>query len=59
MSPIEKVPTKDLPPSNSLPKGVEQAGTIEKEKEKPKGVALEIMKPSAAPKDSFEGGVVS
>ena len=59
MSPIEEVPTKDLPPPNSPPKEAEQASAAEKEKEKPKEVAPEITKSSATPKDSFEGRVVS
>jgi len=58
-SSIDEILAKDLPPPNSPLKGAEQAGIVEKEKEKPKEVALETTKPSAAPKDSSEGGVVS
>ena len=58
-SSINEIPAKDLPPSNSPPKGAEQAGVVVKEKENPKEVASETTKPPIAPKGSFEGGVVS
>ena len=58
-SSIDEILAKDLPPPNGPPKGAEQAGIAEKEKEKPKEVTPETTKPSAAPKDSSEEGVVS
>ena len=58
-SSTNEIPAKDLPPPNSPPKGAEQAGTAEKEKENLKEVAPEITKPPTTPKDSFEGKVVS
>ena len=59
MSPIEEIPTKDLPPPSSPPKRAEQTNAPEKGKEVPKEVAPKMTKSSNAPKDSSKGGMVS